>query len=114
MKLTIKERLVFPGLYPRETDTITGMIFKGINEKIEITTQDREQTNFRRVENGWQWDEGKPKDIEFSDIEINLLKENAERLDKSKKIPIIVGDSPDYTMLGLVSKIRDYQKKDAK
>lgn len=88
MVLSVKERFLMGVLYPRESDLVTQILVKDIKSKAEISQKEMKMIDFKQVSTGFQWDVKKAKDknVDFTEAEVNLLKEQVERLDKEKKI----------------------------
>lgn len=94
MKLGIKERLLFGGIFPEKGDFLTQSICQDISEKIKLSEEEIKQINLRFDEGRWVWDTDKDieKEVEFSDVEFNLLKIQVDRLDKEKLITHLILD----------------------
>lgn len=90
MELNVKERLDIRGLYPRESDIITQTLVKDIDKKVMLTQNEQKKIEFKLEDKMFKWNQKKAKmaciNVEFSDAEINFLKEQAERMNKEKKI----------------------------
>lgn len=84
MELRIKDRLVIPGLLPKEGNFQHYNLKKSILAKIEITAQVREELNLRQNEetNRVEWDVEKdiPIEPEFTNEEMEYLKTACEKL----------------------------------
>jgi len=109
MKLTLKERLSLPRLYPRKGSLLAQLTVREINEKIKVGKDEVKEVGLKSDQRGsLTWDKKKAKDIEidFTEVEINLLKDQVKRLDREEAI------TPD--MLDLVLKIKDYELKPEK
>ena len=87
MKLTIKDRLIMPGLCPEESDLMTLILVKDITKKVEFSQKELEEIEFKSVDGRHTWNSEKEKDIEikFTDSELNLLKNQVNKLDSEKK-----------------------------
>jgi len=104
MKLMIFERIIIQKLYPNTGNLITQTIVKDISEKVRITQDEMKEIEFKIEENSkyiWNKDKDKGKDINFTEMEINLLKNEVEKLDKEEMIT--------QDILGLCLKINDYK-----
>lgn len=90
MTLSIKDRLVFSHLYPREGNLIAQTLVKDIIEKVKITQKEMKEVNFREVEGNsgvYMWDANiEPNEYEFTVEEGKFLKDQVSRLDKENKI----------------------------
>ena len=94
MKLTIKERLTIGNIYPKESNIINQTIIKGASEKVNITQDEIKEINLR-TEGGmflWDKDKGKDKEVKFSALELQLLKDQVDKLDKGNKITMDILD----------------------
>lgn len=103
MKLTIKNRMLINELYPKESNLISQILVKDINEKINITQKDIKKYEIKSNQNSLTWNTEKDKglEVDFTDKEIELLKEQVEKLDKENKIT--------QDNLDLCLKIREYK-----
>jgi hypothetical protein len=88
MKLSIKDRLSFSSLYPRESNLITQLLVKSINEKIVLTQEETKEINLKIEGEQLKWDNEKTKDkeVEFNEAELNFLKQQITKLDGENKI----------------------------
>jgi len=105
MKLTLKERILVPRLYPLRESLFAQLLVRHINEKIQIEDKEAKKVGLKFEQGIFTWNLKKTivKDFEFTDSEINFLKEQVKRVDKEKSI------TPD--MVDLCVKIRDYEVK---
>ncbi len=88
MKLTIKDRMLISQLYPKEGNLISQILVKDISKKVKITQEDIDKYEIKSDKGSINWNLKKEKEIEvdFTDKEIELLKEQVEKLDKENKI----------------------------
>ena len=88
MKLTFRDRITLETILPERADLLTQAVSQDIREKTKVTQDEIEEAKLERVGSGYVWNEEntKTKNIEFTDAEINLLKDGVERLDKEKNI----------------------------
>lgn len=88
MKLYVKDRLLFQQLYPKESDLSTQILVRDIRNKVDIKQEDIEKYGVRSEGRAFQWNSEKDKgeEIEFSNAEIQLLKEQVRLLDQQKKV----------------------------
>lgn len=95
MKLTIKDRILITSLLPEKSNLSDQIISKGIREKVSIEKEEAEKIKLDSIkdENGkatpsitWNPELAEDVEIEFSDPEINLLKDSVEELNKNKQI----------------------------
>ena len=94
MILTIKDRIVFFNLFPREANIVDQLVIQDINDKIKLSPDEREKINFRVENNQAAWSNNKLKDmdVKFLNPELTLLKSFVEKLDKEKKITMEILD----------------------
>jgi hypothetical protein len=89
LNLTIKERLLFPALFPEKADKLTQIICDGIEKKTSITSEEVEKFKIEAIPNGWKWD-GKFDEeifpIELNESEVAVLKDQSRRLDMERNI----------------------------
>ena len=89
MKLTIKERLNFGALYPEKGNIVEQKLVRDIAEKIDISQKEMKEIGLRSLENGvLQWNDKKAKTrkVEFTEMEMDLLKKQVKELDEKKEI----------------------------
>ncbi len=105
MKLTVKERMVLPALYPQKGNLLEQSIVKEITEKTTISEKEATDIKLQRTPRGYQWDLKKEKeiDVELSKVEADFLKEQVSRLDKEKAIT--------QELLDVCLKIKEYEVK---
>jgi hypothetical protein len=100
LDLTIKERLLFPGIFPERADKLTQMICDGIEKKTCITAEEVGKYKIEAIPGGWKWD-GKFDEetfpVELNETEIAVLKDQSQRLDRERNIT--------RNMIGLIKKI---------
>lgn len=89
LQLTIKERLLFPVLFPERADKLTQIICDDIEKKIGITAEEVEKYKIEAIPNGWKWDSAFDEEtfpIELSESEATVLKDQSRRLDQERAI----------------------------
>lgn len=88
MKFSIKDRLNFPTLYPQTGNILTQILVKSISEKVTLTPEEIEEIDLKSDGQLLRWDETKAqeKEIEFTEAEINLLRERVSEMDNNKQI----------------------------
>ena len=89
IKLTVKDRLIFPGLLPKQGSMIGLEIASNIRDKLKFTPKEIERLQFSdRPDGGVAWKPGveKPFEIEFEKTEITLIKKGIAQLDKAEQI----------------------------
>jgi hypothetical protein len=99
MKLSVKERIQLEILYPKAEDIKTMILVKDIQDKITLTQKELAEYKFESTPTGYKWqDEKEEKEVEFTTLELELLKKGVTELDKNKKVTI--------ELIGLVLKIQ--------
>jgi len=108
MKLTLKERLSLPRLFPQKGSLLVQMAIRDINEKIRIGVKETKTVELKPDRGNLVWNPKKAKDkeIDFTDLEINFLKDQVKRVDKEEAI------TPD--ILDICLKIKNYEPKPVK
>jgi len=108
MKLTLKERLTIPRLFPQKGSLLIQMAIRDINEKIRIGSKESKTIDLKPDRGNLTWNPKKAKDreIDFTDLETNFLKDQVKRLDKEEAI------TPD--ILEVCLKIKNYERKPVK
>ena len=94
MKLSIRDRLVFEGLFPKQSNLNDQILARDIRAKVEVTQAEVKKYNIRTRDDGGGtiWDGEAPKTVEFSGAELLFLKKQIERLDRESAIhPDLVG-----------------------
>jgi len=88
MKLTVAERLCISELFPAEGNIISMTLTKDISEKVSITQEEIKDFEIISDETGIRWNAKKQRDIdvEFTELELNLLKDQVKKFDEEKKI----------------------------
>lgn len=103
MKLTVRDRLVFSKLFPRESDIITQCLVRDINKKVELSQAEIGRIGLKPRDNGpgLKWDDEVQinEEFKFTDAEMTFLQGQIGRLDKEKKI--------DLALLNVCLKIRE-------
>ena len=105
MKLTLKERLSLPRLYPQKGSLLSQVTIRDINEKIKIGKDEIKKVGLKSDKGSLTWDGKKAKEIniDFTEVEVNFLKDQVERLDKEKNIT--------SNILDLCLKLKNYEEK---
>ncbi len=84
MELTIKDRLYFPALLPKDGNCRQFNIKKEILRKIEISDMERQKVSLaenketKRIE--WDTEKDIPLQVEFTQEEFDYLKEACEKI----------------------------------
>jgi len=86
--LTVKERLLISQIYPEKSSLTDQTIVRDIMRKLEITQDEQTEIEFKTMPQGFTWNQEKEqvKAVEFTDAEINLLKNQVNNLDKEQKV----------------------------
>ena len=110
MKLTVKDRLNISGLYPERSNIVNQILVKDIIKKVQIDQDEMKKIQMKNIEvNGhlqtiWNKDKAKEVNIDFTEAEIGMLKNQVTELDKKNYIT--------QDMIDLVLKIRDFNEGD--
>ena len=94
MKLSVATRIQIPQLLQQKGDLVTLQLREDIMDKTELSQDEMVEIGFEAKQEGqmvsYKWDESKEKDIEveFSTLEMRLLKEAVTEKDKKKDIPL--------------------------
>lgn len=101
MRLTVKDRLKISDILPREANIMTQSVVREIIAKVTITQDEQKVYGMASTPNGWSWDSTKAqdKDVEFSAVELGVLKAGVEKIDKENQVTL--------DLLDLCIKIRD-------
>ncbi len=107
MKINAIDKIFINNFLPQAESILIQIMARDIARKVEITEKDRKTVNLRSSPTGGLlWDikniKKTEKEIDFTEAEISMLKDQVERLDKAKKI------TP--SMLETVLKVRDIKK----
>ena len=86
--LTVKERLLISQIYPEKSSITDQTIVRDIMRKLEITQEEQTEIEFKTTPQGFTWNQEKEKvsAVEFTDAELNLLKNQVNNLDKEQKV----------------------------
>jgi len=108
MKLTLKERLMVPRLFPQKGSLLIQMAIRDINTKIAINEKEAKAIGLKSDKGSITWEakKSKEKEIDFTDLENNFLKDQVKRIDKEASV------TPD--ILDLCLKIKNYEAKPEK
>jgi len=89
MKLTILERFIAMGLLPAEGNMATMRIRQTLIGKLGFTPEEYEKYGVKTDEAGmttWNPDVPQEKEVDLKIAEINVIRDNLEKLDKDNKI----------------------------
>ena len=108
ISLTFKERLVMGQLFPQKASLAEQVIVRDLVARLGVKKEEKEELNFRRTPNGWEWDEDKEKATEaaFTKEELEFLNERLDTMDKEKAVT--------KDMVDICLKIRMFKKEEEK
>lgn len=88
MELNVKDRLMFNSLFPQQGDLIAQTLIRDITKKVALTQDEIKEVELKVTANGFNWNNEKavPKDVTFTEAELEFIKQQVERLDREKKI----------------------------
>lgn len=90
MKLTLKDRLVLPGTFPKEGSFTQLILARDIQKKLEITQDEIKEFEIKGLETGWLvWNKKGAEEefeIDFTELENNFIVENLKRLNDGNKL----------------------------
>ena len=89
LKLSVKDRLNFNGLFPQQDNILGQIMARDINEKTQITQTEIKSIDLKPGPGGglqWKAEKAKDKTIEFTGAELEFLRTQVARLDKAKQI----------------------------
>ena len=95
MELNFSERLQFSFLYPKEGSLLTQALVRDISEKVSLTQEELVNAEFKEIRDKenknniiytWKKEKTSDKNIEFTEAELSLLKDQVKKLDKENKI----------------------------
>jgi len=88
LALTVRDRLLIGQLYPKEAGLTEQTVVRDISRKVEISQAEQKKIGLKPMPQGFTWDEKKEKvlQVELTETELNLLKDQVTKLDTDKKI----------------------------
>lgn len=88
MKLGVFDRLILLNILPKEGDFTTLKIIRQMREDLSFSEAEHKALEFKFEEQNVQWRQGadKPKDINFGDKAIAIIKEVLKKLNDDKKL----------------------------
>ena len=88
MKLSIKDRLIIPALYPVEADLVTQVLIRDLKGKLDFKQEELKAIEFKVTETGYTWDKTKEveNNIALTAAEISLLTDAVKLLIKEQKV----------------------------
>lgn len=88
MTLSLKDRLNFVLLFPEKGNIIQQILVADISKKVSLTQDEIKEFELKQEGTVLKWNEEKAKDIEveFTEAELNLLKEQIKELDSKGEI----------------------------
>lgn len=87
MKLTVENRLHLLGLLPAKGAIATLMIADELKQKLSFSKEERKEAGIKAEGAVTTWSKNTEKDIEITEEEINLIKNQFAELDKAKSVP---------------------------
>ena len=108
MKLVLKERFTIHRLYPIKASLAVHLTIRALNDKIKVDAKERKDIGLKNQGGNIVWNpkKDKPKDIDFTALEINFLKDQVTRIDREQAV------TPD--IVDLCVKIKDYKAETEK
>ncbi len=92
MQLTLKQRIVFPDLYPQKASMNTQATVRDIKEKVKLSDEDRKKIDLKAMGDGRvSYDSKKefsPISVEFTEAELSFLKGRVSEMNEQKEITI--------------------------
>jgi hypothetical protein len=91
MKLTLKDRIILPNIFPTEWKFETLIILEDIKKKLQITQKEVEEFEIKTEWQSIKWNNKwvtKQFDIEFTEIEITTLWDIFKKLSDEWKLSI--------------------------
>ena len=90
VRLGVKDRLVLANSLPTEDRFITAKAFRLLKERLELTTEEVDlltrEHKLRQGEDGVHWEGDFETEFDFHPVELNLIKDALQRLDRQGKI----------------------------
>lgn len=88
MNLKVKNRVTLLSILPAKGDIVTMTIKHDIANKVSLTQDDISKLDVKATDSGITWDNAKDSgiDVEFSELELKLIKEKIAELDKAGEI----------------------------
>ncbi|GAA4341563.1 hypothetical protein GCM10023149_53940 [Mucilaginibacter gynuensis] len=86
MNLSIKQRLLLPHIFSENKDSITeAAVQRDIRVKVMIEEDEALHIALKQSANGYHWDaqKGMAKEVEFTQTELNYLKESIYTLSRA-------------------------------
>jgi len=101
MKLTVKDRVALPYLFPQSHNMVTMLAVRDLYKKIKLTPDEEKRIKLTVTEGRVAWDdkENFEIDVTFNNLQLNLLKERVSFMDKQKAI--------NEDILGFCIKLKD-------
>lgn len=88
MKLSVKDRILFPSLYPQKGSLVEQLLIKDIDSKVSLKQKEITEIKLRDENGKITWEDKKAKvlDVSFTAPEVDFLKSQVDRLDSAKEI----------------------------
>lgn len=91
MKLTIKDRIQLPSLFPQKGNLIEVQLIEDIAGKIKIDQKTIKEIGFVQEGTGYKWEKEADIEVEFTALELEMLKTTVKDLDEKKEIDFSIG-----------------------
>ncbi|MFX0084348.1 MAG: hypothetical protein ACFFAU_01640 [Candidatus Hodarchaeota archaeon] len=100
VKLTVKDRILIANLYPNEADLVTQILVRDISKKVDFSQEEIKNIELKLAGVGrYVWNSDAPDlEVNFTEKELTLLRNQIGKLDRQKKIT--------QNMLDLVLKLK--------
>lgn len=89
MKMFLKNRININYLLPQSGSIIDQMTSRDIIKKVELDDAEKEKVEFKIIGNDrviWNPEKDEGKEVEFSKVEVQFLKDQVDKLDREKQI----------------------------
>jgi len=88
ISLSIKDRIIIPNLFPQRGSMMDQLVSKDIQEKIEMSQEEREKADVKQMGERITWDKEfkEEVEVEFSGSELDFLKQKIKEKDNSKEV----------------------------
>lgn len=88
MKLDILNRLNMVRLFPKTGGILQQSLVKEIAKKVELSIEEVTQIELKQIEDQITWNPKKDfeKEVDFTETEMTLLKEQVEVMDKEQRV----------------------------
>jgi len=86
--LTVLERLAVLNTLPKEGNYITLKVLRGLVTKVGFQSEEIAELGITYNDEGSSWNEkgNVPKEFEFDDVELDIIRKQFKKLDKENKL----------------------------